>query len=258
VKRSVSVPSNRGPYAPGNERVAHATIDGHLVTIANMRDSIYSADAPTDVRWTNETFDARDLTNLWIYFSHFSKITGIAHSEIGFEFADGRCTIASFEIRPLLGQRFAAIAGMGRNFEMTLRWASERDIITKRLVKESSSRMYMFEADITHQRSVALFHAFLDRTNELHDSPEWYNTITNTCTTAIIDVVAEILPGQLQRTPRVLLPGTLPKYWAKRGVLKYEGKLDAAFDRASINERCREIGDVPDFSPRFHDRNQPG
>lgn len=249
-----SVPKDRGEYLPGNEKVAHATFEGDLTTIHNYRDSLYLPEG-TEVRWIDETFDPQELTNLWIYFSHFSKLNGIAHAEVGFEFADGRCALASFEIRPLIGQSFDPIAGLGKNLEITVRWASERDLITKRLAKEAgSSRMYMFEVDITHQRSVELFNAFVQRTNELHETPEWYNTINKTCTTSIVDVVDEILPGQLRRTPRVLLPGTLPKYWAKRGVLKFEGPFKAALEDAYINDRCREIGDVPDFSRQFHCR----
>lgn len=63
----------------------------------------------------------------------------------------------------------------------------------------------------------------MQRTNELYEKPEWYNTVTNTCTTAMTDAVSAVLPGQLPRTFRVLLPGMLPKLWARHGIIKYEG-----------------------------------
>lgn len=254
--RNSRVPTDRGPYAAGQERVAHATTDGELVTIHNVRDGVYSADEESEIRWIDEVVDPEELTNIWVYFAHFApKVTAIAHTEIGFEFADGRCLIVSFEVRPLSGKPFSIIAGLGKNFEMTVRWATERDVITKRLIKAPQSRMYMFEAAITHQRAVELFHAFIARTNALHETPEWYNTVTNTCTTKVVAVVDEVLPGQLSRTPRILLPGMLPKYWSTRGVLRYEGDFATAFEEAFINDRCREIGDVADFSRRLHRRN---
>ncbi len=250
------VPADRGSYRPGNERVAHATIDGDLVTIHDYRDSIYSADGEIDTRWIDETFDVRDLTNLWVYFTHFSKVNGVAHSEVGFEFADGRCVVASFEIRPLVGQRFEIIAGMRKTMEIALRWASEREMLTRRFLQEPKSRMFMFEADITHSRAMELFAAFIDRTNELYETPEWYHTTRKNCASSIVELVDQVLPGQLSGTPRVMLPGTLPKYWSKRGVLKYEGDFRTAFEASFITERAKEIGDVPDFSRRLHGRDQ--
>ena len=256
VGKHAEVPADRGEYRPGNERVAHATVNGHEVTIHNYRDSIYSADGSAETRWTTETFDVRDITNVWVYFTHFSSVNGVAHSEVGFEFADGRCALASFEIRPLAGQRFDIIKGMRQTLEITLRWASEREMLTRRFLQESKSRMYMFEADITHSLAIQLFGAFVDRTNELHETPEWYHTTRKNCASSIVELVDEILPGHLRATHRVMLPGTLPKYWSKRGVLKYEGDFKTAFDEAFITERARAVGDVPDFSIRFHGRTQ--
>lgn len=252
---SKRVPADRGPYGSGNERAPSATVDGDRVTIHDVRDFRYHVDAETEERWIDETVDVRELTNLWVYFIQFSKIRAVAHTELCFEFADGRCLIASFEVRTLKGQRYSIVAGMGKTFEMVLRWATERDVLTKRMTKESNlSRTYMFEADITHGRLVELFESMIGRTNELHAEPEWYNSVTNTCTTAIMELVHEVIPGQVKRTPRVLLPGMLPKVWADRGVIKCVGPFEEAYERGFVTDRVREIGDVPDLSVRLHQR----
>lgn len=250
-----SVPERVGPFGSGNEELAHATVNGDIVTLHNCRDSTYSNNERLPAHWRDLELDVGELTNLWVYFVNFSKIQAVAHSELCFEFADGTCLIASFEARMLKGQRYGIITGMGKNFEMTLRWITERDALTRRLTNEENmSRTYMFEADITHGRVVDLFRALIERTNELYAEPEWYNTVSNTCTTSIMDIVHDIIPGQVKRTPRVLLPGMLPKFWAKQGVLKFDGDFDKAFDDAYVTDRVREIGDVPDLSMRLHQR----
>lgn len=240
----------------GNERLARATVDGDTVTIHNLRDFRYVSKSEVQSRWIDDTFDLRELTNLWVYFVQFSKIRAIAHTEVAFEFADGRVVVASFEIRALKGQRYSPIAGMGKNFEMSLRWMTERDPLTRRIAHEGKSRTFMFLADITQKRIVELFHAFAARTNELHDEPEWYHSVNNACTTSIMDVVHQALPGQVARSGRAVLPGTLPKYWARHGILKFEGDFDDAWVAAEVTERIREIGDVEDFSLQLHQRGK--
>lgn len=274
---------NLGVYSTGNECRAHVSFDGAVVTIHGFRDSIYATgsatgnatssatgndkdtegavgadyhDSTTIVRWSDETFDPAELTNMWVYFSYFGSFDGVAHTEVGFEFSDGRCAIGSFEVRTLEGEKYGIVKGFGRNFEMAMRWASERDILTRRFRwwADGSVRTYMFEGDITHRAMVRLFEAFLHRTNELYDEPEWYNTVKNSCTTSMIGVVNTALPGQLKRTPLMLLPGMLPRRWAKQGVIKFEGDFDQAFEAALINDRALAIGDVDDFTARLHRR----
>ena len=247
---------NLGTYSPDNARVPSVSFTDGRVTIENYRDSSYPPDGDMIVRWSDATFDPAELTNMWVYFSYFGAVQGVAHTEVGFEFADGRCAVASFEVRTLEGEHYGILKGMGRNFEMALRWASERDILTRRfrLWQSGKGRTHMFEGDVTHGAMVNLFDSFLRRTNELRDEPEWYNTITNTCTTSMIDTVNHALPGQLRRTPRALLPGMLPKLWARQGVIKYQGDFNEAFEAALINDRAIAIGDVPDFSRQLHQR----
>ena len=247
---------NLGTYSAGDERVPHVSFADDQVTIHDYRDSRYPSGKPVEVRWRDETFDPAELTNMWVYFSYFGKVQGVAHTEVGFEFADGRCAVASFEVRTLEGQHYSIIKGFGRNFEMALRWASERDILSRRFRwwEKGEIRTYMFEGDVTHGAMVRLFRAFVDRTNELYEKPEWYNTATNTCTTAMMDTVGRALPGQLPRTLRVLLPGMLPKLWARHGIIKYEGDFSDALDDSLIIHRALAIGDVEDFSVRLHGR----
>jgi len=256
VPRPKAVPPRNGTFKPDSERLAHAEVDGDSVTIRNVRDSEFPEIDVMNVRWIDETYDAQEITNVWVYFGYFGAIAGVAHTEIAFEFSDYRCVVASFEIRPLVGQRYSIKAGLGRNFEMCLRWTTERDAMLRRFNRtKPDTRMHRFEAAITHTRSVELFHAAAQKTNDLHDNPEWYNAATNSCSISLVRLVNEVLPRELRSTPRVILPGLLPKFWARQGVLKLtNGTLDDTMASSVVDEQVMEIGYVPDFSAQFHGR----
>ncbi len=255
VSRSAAVPPNRGPYRSGHERAARTEIDGDLVTIFNLRDNRHPKIDEIEVQWTDRVLDLRELTNLWIVVGYFSKFRGIAHVEMVFEFADNNNVLASFEIRPVKGQRYSVMEGFKKSFEINLRWTSERDNLLRRVIRSDiDTEMYMLEADITHSKMIDLFHAAARRTNELNENPEWYNTATNACANNMVALADEILPGHLRKTRRVKLPGLMPKYWAKRGVLKMHGTFEETMAAAAINQRCIEIGDADDFSAQLHGR----
>lgn len=248
-------PQRTGPFKADAERLAQAEFHGDLITVRNVRDCDFPAFGERHVRWIDETFDPREITNLWVFFGYFGAFQGIAHTEIAFEFSDDRCVTVSFEIRPLAEQRYTIKEGLRKNYELALRWTTERDALLRRVWREDvDTKMYMFEAAITHTRTIELFRGAAERTNELYDNPEWYNAASNSCAINLVKLVNAVLPGQLKSTPRVVLPGLLPKYWAKRGVLKLDGSFEQTLARSMINDRAAEIGYVDDFSPRFHGR----
>jgi len=255
VSRRHAVPSRDGKFKDDSERLAQAEFDGDVITIRNVRDSAFPEVDVMEVRWIDEVYDAREITNIWVFFGYFGDVPGAAHSEIAFEFSDHRCVTVSFEVRLREGQRYSIRKGFGRHYEMCLRWTTERDAMLRRFNRsDPDTSMHMFEAAITHSRSVELFHAAAHRTNRLFENPEWYNTATNSCATSLVGLVDEVLPDALNSTPRVLLPGLLPKHWAKRGVLKLNGTLEETLASAVVDDRVIEIGYVPDFSARFHNR----
>jgi hypothetical protein len=47
----------------------------------------------------------------------------------------------------------------------------------------------------------------LKRANQLAEQPEWYNTLTNTCTTSIVHHVNRLAPDKVPFSYKVLFPG---------------------------------------------------
>lgn len=90
---------------------------------------------------------------------------------------------------------------------------------------------------------------YIDRLNELHVRPVWYNAVTANCTTSIRSqrVAAERTPWDW----RMLLNGYADKMLYERHALAGDLPFAELKSRALINTRARAADDAPDFSERI-------
>jgi hypothetical protein len=95
----------------------------------------------------------------------------------------------------------------------------------------------------------ALFLAYLDRLNRLHERPEFYNQITDNCTTNIR--LANITAEHGKVPPwnwRVLLNGKGDELLYERGVIDRSLPFAALKEQSLINKRARAADASADFS----------
>ena len=130
---------------------------------------------------------------------------------IGFEFTDNRFLMASFEVRREKGEKFHPWTGMWNEFELILIWATERDLLGVR-TNARGNDVYLYPCDVIPEKQTALLEAMMHRTNQLAETPEWYNTITATCTLRLLRLSIESLrssPFTGELTCRDIHPGPL-------------------------------------------------
>ena len=108
----------------------------------------------------------------------------------------------------------------------------------------------------TPAQARALFTDILTRANALHAAPEFYGTILNNCTTAILDHVNRIASRPIRWGPRILLPGYSDALALELGLIDTTLSLDEARLAFHINARARTHAGAPDFSRRIRD-NEP-
>ena len=92
-----------------------------------------------------------------------------------------------------------------------------------------------------------MLESYLRRTNKLSESPEWYNTITNTCTTNIVRHVNEVYPGRVPKAVAILLPGLSPKLLQRNNLVKMTGSIEETMERSIIDERAKSWDGESDF-----------
>ena len=228
-------------WAPDCAQQARFEINGDSVTLHNRRDFTWRTTRDFDENWDTWSFDMKDLKDIWYVVDYFHKIRGMAHTMVGFEFTDNRFLMASFEVRRQKGQKFHPWTGMWNEFELILIWATERDLLGVR-TNGRGNDVYLYPCDVLPEKQQALLQAMMNRTNQLAEEPEWYNTMTATCTTSITQIVNRVTPGRVPFTWRAYLPGYSPWTAWKRGILSQRGTFKETVAAAAISEKAKAAG----------------
>ena len=215
--------------------------DGRNFTLHNLRDFTWRTTKDKDSHW--ETFSASidDLVDIWFILDHFHKIKGMAHTMLTFEFTDNRYITASFEARREIGERYHPWTGLWREFELYLVWGTERDMIGLR-TNGRGNDVYLYPTQVLPHKREGMLNRMIERTNQLAKNPEFYNTLTKTCTTAIIREINTVTPGRVPLSWRALVPGYIDHLALKRGLLVDKGGLAATKSAAAISDKAKSAG----------------
>jgi hypothetical protein len=178
-------------------RIPTAKIEGHVVTLYDVRHFNWRKSRDYDVVYAEETYDTEELVGLWYVVDHFHpKFKGMAHVMLSFEFKGDRFVTCSFETRLVKGQRYHPWTGCWRGYELLMLWAGEEDLIRLR-TNVRSHPVYLFPCVVPEGKGEAVFLRLCRRANELVNNPEWYHTLQTTCTTSLTDVVNQVTPGRV-------------------------------------------------------------
>jgi hypothetical protein len=248
-------PSNSRNWIAGQEVMPTASINGNTVAIHGLRNFSYAADGTPTRRYEDRTYDLDKLETVWFILAPFSRASrGLAHSFLSFGFADSQFVAISVEARREEGENYSLVKGMLHGFEIMYVVADERDLIGFR----SNIRhydVYVYPIHTTPAKARALFTQMLERANALHDKPEFYNTLTNNCTTNILRHANSISPHRIPYGKEVLLPGYADELAQRLGLLDTNLPLDQARQRYLVNERARKYAEDPLFSVKIRNAN---
>ncbi len=178
---------------PNLAQTPYAHISGNEVAIYNLRNSHYNRQGKTDTRWETRTYQLDRLQSLDFFVIPFGYGNPMAHTMLSFGFDGGEYIAVSVEIERLPDRSFDPLAGMFRQFILRYVVGTERDLISLRChVAKDPVRLYPLKAKPKEIREI--FISMLVRATLLHNRPEYYNTITNNCTTNIVRYF-ELLSG---------------------------------------------------------------
>jgi hypothetical protein len=93
----------------------------------------------------------------------------------------------------------------------------------------------------------------LNRANKLATEPEFYNTLTSTCTTNIVSHVNEIVPGRIPFSFKVLMPAYSDELAYKIGLIDNSIPFEVLREKYHINERALKYADSSDFSKKIRE-----
>ncbi len=242
-------PSNERFWVNDNARMATAEFDGEKVTIRNVRDFEWRSTKDFDERWIDVTMSLDKMAKIWFVLEYFEPSKKqMAHTIMVFEDDDGQRIACSIEVRREQGERYHPIKGLFRQYELIYVWATERDVIGVRTRCRKKSVTHLFEAVVLGPGNERrMLESYLRRSNKLSIDPEWYNTITNTCTTNIVAHVNEVYPGRVPWGVSILLPGLSPRLLSRNNLVKMTGTLEETLRDSVIDERAMRWDGAVDF-----------
>jgi Domain of unknown function (DUF4105) len=242
---STIAPSNHRIWSDDVARLMTGTVQGHTVTLVNVRNFQWRTEHDYDARWETRRYDLDHLDSADAVLSYWGS-AAIAHAMLSFGFDDGTHVVFSVEIRKKRHESYSSVGGFFKQFEMILTAAEESDIIRVRTnVRGEDDYLYPLRMDKAALR--ALFVSYVEAANRLAATPRFYNSITSNCTTVVYRMARKIDPG-LPMDVRLLLTGYLPQYLYGTGTLDRSVSLDELRRRGRITDRARSSVAGEDFS----------
>jgi hypothetical protein len=241
-------PSNSRDWSPDVARTAQAAFHDSSVTIQNVRNFKYRSETDYDQRWETRTYNLNGIRGVDLFMSFWGP-TQIAHTIASWDFDDGQHLAISIETRKKKGQSYSAVRGFFRQYELYYVVADERDLVGLR-TNYRGEQVYLYHIEASASQARALLLDYLKEVNRLAEHPQWYNALTQNCTTAIRGHVQSIGAGG-RLDWRLLANGHLDQLLYERGEIDTRVPFGELRARSNITERAKAAGDSADFSPRI-------
>ncbi len=241
-------PSNNRDWAPGAAVLPYAEIDRNHVLIHNIRNCDYRTETDFDVHYYDKSFDLAQLRSVDLSLITWGS-PHIAHTMVSFGFTTGDYVCFSIETRNEKGEGYSAVKGLFRQFELMYVIADERDVVRLRTNYRHGEEVCLYRLQVTPQQGRKLFLDYLRRANELHEHAEWYNALTDNCTTAIRTqrAVEDRAPWDW----RMLVNGHLDELLYEHGTLVTNLPFADLKKLSQINPVARTADAAVDFSDRI-------
>jgi len=253
----IVAPSNVRNWSADQAVLPYAEFHGNEVTIRNVRRCRYFTDDVYVVAHNDRTYNLANLQAVDFFVVPFEKTPAIAHTMLSFEFAspDGppEHLVASVEIRKEEGEEYAVWKGSARQYELMYVLADERDVVQVRATHRGED-VYLYRTTATPEQARRLFVDVVSRANELASRPEFYDTVTNNCTTNIARHINRITPNRVRYDYRILLPGYSDKLAYEEGLIQRHGSFEETKAKAYVTPLAIMHASHEDFSQQIRRR----
>lgn len=242
-------PSNDRPWQSDVAVLPSATVDGNQITLHNVRNFQYRSEFDYAPAYYDKQVKLDELVGVDLIATYWMG-PSIAHVFLSFAFADGQHVAVSIETRKEVGESYSTLNGFFRQYELYYVVADERDVIGLRTNyrQDPPEQVYLYRLQGDLENARRLFMAYIERINQLHERPEFYNTLTTNCTTSIW-MSTQVNEQHVPFSWKLLASGYVPQFMYEQGRLSGSERPFAELQRdALINPKAQSAGDSPDFS----------
>jgi hypothetical protein len=241
-------PTHHRPWRPEVAVMPRAVIDGDRVHLTGVRNFDYRSRNDFTVRYEEREVRLSHLTGIDFYVSYWSEGL-VGHTFLSFIFDDAPPLSISIETRPEVGEGFAPIASLFKQFELIYVVGEERDLVGVR-ANHRREAIYLYRLNTAPENARRLLLIYLARINELAERPEFYHLLSNSCTINIVRYAnAAGRAGHVDI--RHYFNGLFDSYLYRSGRIDTTLPFDELRRRSQINEAAQAADGAPDFSERI-------
>lgn len=244
------LPSHQRDWNPALAVLPTAEILGDEIHVRNIRNSYYFSEDVYTPRYYDKTFSLNELKTVDFVVVPFQEAPSLAHTMLTFGFEGEQYLGVSVEARLEKDEVYSPLKGALRQFELMYVVADERDLIQLR-TEHRNSDVYIYRTQVTPEQARALFVDMMERVNQIAKTPEFYDTLTNNCTTNIVQHVNRVRPGRIPFDIGVVLSGHSDRLAYDLGLIDQSKPFEETRRAARINDLARQYKDDPAFSERI-------
>lgn len=246
-----TTPSNDREWTIDQSVLSSADVNQNLITLHNVRNFEYATTTVFAPGYYDKTYDVNKLKKVWYVVSPFAGVPGSAHTFFSFEFENGTFVTNSIEIRKEVGESFDPFKAMFNKYEIMYVWADEKDTVKLRS-NYRQDKVFIYPMKLNKDEIQKLFINMIQKTNELKTTPEFYNIVTNTCMTNIIDQLNMTGANKVSLWhTSVLLPEDSDFLFYEHGLLDTDLPMDKIREKFLINDRALKFASSTDFSVKI-------
>ena len=223
------------------------SFSGSTIQLKNLRDFDYTSTSEYTMNYYNQTIQMDQLESLYYIIEPFSQYDWPAHTMFSFWLENGQYIVISAEIRKEKWESFHPLKWLTRQYEIVYMIWSEEDFVKLR-ANYRKDDVIMYPINTSKDKIQQLFISMLERADWLSKKPEFYNTITQNCTTSILDHVNQLREEKIPWSIEALLPSHSDAVIYDLGLIDTQLSLEEARKYYQINELSEQFGDSENYS----------
>lgn len=244
--------THQRPWRIEQAVLPYAELSDDAVTIRNVRQCRWEGETDKSVRHEDWKFDWAEVEGVDFVVVPFKTMPLLAHTMLTFRLSDGRALVVSVEARLEQGEVYSPWAGAAKQYELMYVIGDEQDLFGLR-ANARRDDIYLYPSTASKEQCVMLLKNILIRTNAIAAKPEYYDSLSNNCTTNIIDHVLQLRgddPVRLQLLDqwRTRFPGNSDRMAYDLGLIQTDASFEETKTKAWVSSRVRQYIGQDDFS----------
>ncbi|WP_218279921.1 DUF4105 domain-containing protein [Verrucomicrobium spinosum] len=145
-------PQANREWQPEVAQLPWAEVAGDEVTIHNVRNFDYRTTTDFTPAWETRKVRLSQLTGIDLFINYWGS-PWMAHPIASFQFKDAPPICFSIETRKEVGEKYSAIGGFYRQYELIYIAADERDIVRLRTNYRTGEDSYLYRIPVSPERA---------------------------------------------------------------------------------------------------------